>query len=284
MDDLYKFMAMARGENIATTELSHTYSSAEVNEIVNVIQKLYLIQKIVLKVNQQYILSAATANKFRTEPAFKLQGSYRNMNKMAEKIVAVMDDIELRNLVSDHYSGEAQLLTSDAEENLLKLAELRNVLSDVQLQRWEKIKKDYSRIQSTGGDDADAGTKVANQIAYLGEKLVAIQTSLDNPSDLSKPIEQLGNQFAQLRQTLAQSKLDIEVINQPLPGLESAFKALADTIDTTFMPVVTAMNHKIDLDLNILHKVGELSRELREFTDTGQNSNTLNQKIIKDSD
>ena len=51
-----------------------------------------------------------SADAFRTEPPFKLQGSYRNMNKMAEKISAVMTDKELLTLIDDHYLGEAQLL------------------------------------------------------------------------------------------------------------------------------------------------------------------------------
>jgi hypothetical protein len=43
-----------------------------------------------LKVNAEYIRSAAQADAYRTEPPFKLQGSYRNMNKIAEKVVAAM--------------------------------------------------------------------------------------------------------------------------------------------------------------------------------------------------
>ena len=44
------------------------------------------------------------------------------MNKLAEKISPVMNEDELQQLISDHYLGEAQLLTTGAEENLLKLA------------------------------------------------------------------------------------------------------------------------------------------------------------------
>ena len=45
--------------------------------------------------NPEYIRSAAQADAFRTEPPFKLQGSYRNMNKIAEKVVAAMTPAEL---------------------------------------------------------------------------------------------------------------------------------------------------------------------------------------------
>ena len=43
------------------------------------------------------------------------------MNKLAEKVVAIMDDNELQAVIDDHYIGEAQLLTTGAEANLLKL-------------------------------------------------------------------------------------------------------------------------------------------------------------------
>jgi len=83
----------------------------------------------VLKVDQQYIASAAQEDKYRAEPRFLLQGSYRNMNKLAEKISAVMNESELDELINDHYRGEAQLLTSGTEANLLMLKSLRATLT-----------------------------------------------------------------------------------------------------------------------------------------------------------
>jgi hypothetical protein len=50
-------------------------------------EKLVTIREVVLRVNQEYIHSAAQADEFRTEPPFRLQGSYRNMNRLAEKVV-----------------------------------------------------------------------------------------------------------------------------------------------------------------------------------------------------
>src|SRR5690606_25817033 len=125
MEDIYKLVRLAKGEEVATTDLSYQYSGAEISELVSVLKKLFVIQEIVLKINQQYIASAAQDDKYRVEPSFKLQGSYRNMNKMAEKVSAVMNEAEMMQMIADHYLGEAQLLTTGAESNLLKLAELR---------------------------------------------------------------------------------------------------------------------------------------------------------------
>ena len=51
-------------------------------------------------------LSAAQSDASRVEPPFQLQGSYRNMNKLTEKIVPVMNDEELESLALRAPNGE----------------------------------------------------------------------------------------------------------------------------------------------------------------------------------
>lgn len=126
-----------------------------------------VIQSVVSKVNQQYIISAATADKYRTEPAFKLQGSYRNMNKMSEKVVSVMNDEEINTMILDHYVGEAQTLTTGTEENLLKLKELLGIQSEIESKRWNEIKTEFVRSKTLGDSDTDGFTKIANQLSMF---------------------------------------------------------------------------------------------------------------------
>ncbi|MEL7286949.1 MAG: AAA family ATPase, partial [Pseudomonadota bacterium] len=168
LNDLYRFVRMAEGESIALSEMSHSYSAIESGEIVTTLQKLIMAQQIVLKVNQQYIKSAATADQYRVEPPFKLQGSYRNMNKLAEKISSVMTDQEMSTLLQDHYQGEAQTLAAGTEENLLKLAELRGDMTDEQQARWSEIKEGYQRQQMMG-DCEDRAGQVVQQLAMLNQ-------------------------------------------------------------------------------------------------------------------
>ncbi|MDF2696778.1 MAG: hypothetical protein K0S65_5161, partial [Labilithrix sp.] len=123
--DVQKLVRMAKGEDVPLTELAHGYSAAEVEEILGVLRRMMKVQALLLDVNREYIRSASQEDAYRTEPAFKLQGSYRNMNKLAEKIVAAMNDAEIEQLIDDHYASESQTLTTGAEQNLLKLAELR---------------------------------------------------------------------------------------------------------------------------------------------------------------
>jgi len=171
LNDLYKFIDNAKGANHPLNDFEYNYSQAESNEIINVIQKMLMIQKVVLKVNQQYIASAATAEKYRIEPPFKLQGSYRNMNKMSEKIVSAMNESEVQTMILDHYLGEAQTLTQGTEENLLKLKEILNILTPEETERWNSIKQDFIRNKNTGGDDIDGFTKIAYQMQLLNEKI-----------------------------------------------------------------------------------------------------------------
>ncbi|THU03681.1 AAA family ATPase [Lampropedia puyangensis] len=167
LKDLYLLVGKAQGKEFSSNELSHDYSAAELREIDAVLERMLQVREIVYKVNQQYIASAGQADAYRTEPPFKLQGSYRNMNKLAEKITSVMNGQEMQQLLDDHYLGESQLLTTGAEENLLKLAELRGHMSDAQQARWSEIKHNFMRSQAIGGADTDTGGKIVAQLIDL---------------------------------------------------------------------------------------------------------------------
>ncbi|AHJ96974.1 DNA repair ATPase [Hymenobacter swuensis] len=119
------------------------HSPEELNEYVAVLGQLLRLRDVVAKVNAAYIASAAQADAYRTEPPFKLQGSYRNMNKLAEKVRPVMNDQEITDLLAAHYESEAQTLTSATEANLLKLRELLGWLTPEQTARWQQIKQTY---------------------------------------------------------------------------------------------------------------------------------------------
>ena len=178
-NDIVMLVRMAQGDPVQSDQLEHGYSAVELGEIQSVLKKLLKVQQTLLDVNQQYIRSASQEDAYRTEPPFRLQGSYRNMNKLAEKIVPAMNDEELDNLIDDHYLGESQTLTTGAEENLLKLAEMRGRLSDAQRARWEEIKKGFVRVQRMGGGDDDPATRLTGQLSMVSEHLEGIGESID---------------------------------------------------------------------------------------------------------
>ena len=132
------------------------HSQEEINEYTLVLKKLLAIRDIVLTVNQEYIRSAAISEDYRTEPAFKLQGSYRDMNKLTEKVVPIMNDEELQTLIMSHYETESQTLTTAAEANLLKFKEMTNTMSTEDATRWKSIKETFAKnnvFRSMNSDD-----------------------------------------------------------------------------------------------------------------------------------
>ena len=179
-DDVYRLIRMARGEDVPVSDLSHDYSGVELNDIRATLQHLFACQDVLLQVNAEYIRSASMEDAYRTEPRFQLQGSYRNMAKLAEKVVPAMNGAEVRQLITDHYQGEAQTLTTGAEANLLKLAELRGVMSPEQRDRWDKIRDDFQRLQVMGGDD-DPAAKISGVLTGVSKELQSIGQQLARP-------------------------------------------------------------------------------------------------------
>lgn len=207
MADLYLLIDKAKGKEVSNNALTHAYSGAEINEIVAVLTRLIAVRDVVYRVNQQYIESASKADNYRVEPPFKLQGSYRNMNKLAEKISPVMNDAELQQVVSDHYLGESQLLTGGAEENLLKLAEIRGVMTPAQQSRWLQIKADFLRNKAMGGQDTDVGGRMVAQLADIAGNLQALKPSPTAASSDAAGSELDAPMFEILRATLSRQNM-----------------------------------------------------------------------------
>ncbi|MEU6630320.1 DNA repair ATPase [Streptomyces parvus] len=184
-DDLALLVRLAGGSDPAARaeHLEHPYSAPELDRILAVLRHLLTARDTVLAVNAAYIASAAQTDATRTEPPFRLQGSYRNMNKIAERIVPVMNDDELSAVIDDHYAGEAQTLTTGAEANLLKLAALRGTLTAEQAERWAAISGSYVRNQALGGPDGDPMTRAVAALGLLADRIAAVETAIQRAAD-----------------------------------------------------------------------------------------------------
>jgi hypothetical protein len=151
----------------------------ELNEMVAVMKKLMRVRDVVLAVNREYIRSAGQADDYRTEPPFKLQGSYRNMNRIAEKVVPIMNDQELQTLILSSYENDAQTLTSDQEANMLKFKEIMGIITPAEANRWDDIKRTFAQNVKLRG--VDAGSEVAQvlvQLSSLNDGLHLIRRAL----------------------------------------------------------------------------------------------------------
>ena len=137
--DVYSVMRIVETGSHEGVDFEANYTPAEIDEMVKVTKHLYRVRDVILRVNLQYIESAAQEDAYRTEPSFKLQGSYRNMNRIAEKIIPLMTDQEVVDIIQDHYENESQTLTSGAESNLLKFKEIENLATPEEVERLSLI-------------------------------------------------------------------------------------------------------------------------------------------------
>jgi hypothetical protein len=177
--DVYALVKLAETGSHEGMELEGNHTAAEISEYVTVLKKLLHVRDVILKVNLEYIRSAAQADEYRTEPPFKLQGSYRNMNKLAEKIMPILNDQELHTLLLSHYQSESQTLTTGAEANMLKFKQLIGVATPEETKRWEDIKGAFVRNNKLKGfGDGNQVGQVLAQMENISEGLAGIKQVL----------------------------------------------------------------------------------------------------------
>jgi signal recognition particle GTPase len=66
------------------------------------------------------------------------------MNRIAEKVVSVMNDSELMQTIVSSFEQDAQTLSKDDESNLLKFKELLGSMTPQEEDRWQNIKRSFS--------------------------------------------------------------------------------------------------------------------------------------------
>lgn len=182
--DLDLLIRLAQGDPAAHADrLTHPCAPAELEQILAVLRHLITARDTVLAVNAEYIASAAQSDTTRTEPPFRLQGSYRTMNKIAQRVQPVMNDVELAALIEDQYRAEAQTLTTGAEANLLKLAELRGTLTAEQSARWSELRAVHVRARSLGGPEDDPLARAVSALGLLADRIAAVETAINRASD-----------------------------------------------------------------------------------------------------
>ncbi|MEO1587071.1 MAG: AAA family ATPase, partial [Bacteroidota bacterium] len=150
--DIYTLVRLAEQGEREGLDFESNLTPEEVAEYRSILEKMLRIRDVILAVNQQYIASAGQQDEYRMEPPFQLQGSYRNMNRLAEKIVPIMNEQELNTLIMSHYEREAQTLTTGAEANLLKFKQLTGYASPGDDKRWEEICQIYLQQKRLSAD------------------------------------------------------------------------------------------------------------------------------------
>jgi len=234
--DVRAFIRMAEGGARDNETFEGSYSPQEIEEIISVMKKLVAIREVVLRVNLEYIHSAAQADEFRTEPPFRLQGSYRNMNRLAERVVSIMNDDEVSALIIDHYRGESQTLTTGAEANFLKFKELIGAQTPEERARWEEIKRTFKRNQVTRGvDGTDPMSRVVAQLATFSQGMEGIQQALEKQSASAPPpvvvdVSPLAQSFEALAKSLQEKSGNGHAKEPRLHNVEHELEMLHSTL------------------------------------------------------
>ncbi|MFE0383242.1 DNA repair ATPase [Streptomyces bungoensis] len=186
--DLDLLVRLAAADPTARADrLAAPLPPAELDRVLAVLRHLLAARDTVLRVNAAYIASAAQADAARTEPPFRLQGSYRDMNRIAQRLSPAMNDAEREAVLTDHYTAEAQTLTTGAEANLLKLAELRGTLTPPQAARWHEVKTAHVRARGPGGPGDDPLSRAVAALTLLADRVAAVESAITRAAGLPGP-------------------------------------------------------------------------------------------------
>lgn len=276
--DMRRLIDRARGREVPDADFEQDWSQVEIEAAIQTFRRLMKVQGVLLRVNLQYIASASQDDRFRTEPPFKLQGSYRNMNKLAEKVAPAMNDEELEALITDHYASEAQTLTSGAEANLLKLAELRGRLTEPEAARWNEIKREFRRLQVVGGGDEDPAARATSALAAVAGHLDGIRAAVESAAVPTAKngehlrAEALLSSLARLEEALgrlAEPNLSVSLRSEPALNLDAALAAPLAAIERTLGPLAQAATESHNAATSLFPALTELVELLRMQVLTG---------------
>ena len=177
-DDFYALIDYVISGKDQLPDLEGNYQKQDIDAFIAVINHVLKIRDIVVKVNQNYIMSAAMQDSYRSEPPFKLQGSYRNMNKLVAQVIPIMNKNEISQLILTHYESESQTLTADTESNLLKLKELAGLINEEESKRWNDIKEIFKKNNKHNGVSKD--NAMYTQLLDFNDNLEGIIKAIKN--------------------------------------------------------------------------------------------------------
>jgi hypothetical protein len=149
--ELEALLDAAHGAPLRADAVSHHYAPTELSAVTRTLSHIERARDALLKVNAAYIESATVDDALRGEPAFLLQGSYRNMARLAGRLVAAMTPEEVDIAVRDHYQAEAQTLAAAAGWNLAKLPIVLGTATPADVARVDELRAQW-RESNVGAD------------------------------------------------------------------------------------------------------------------------------------
>ena len=157
-------------------ELSHGYSAAELEEIVAVLQRLFRVQKVLLKVNQEYIALGGAGRALPHRAAVQAAGQLpqheqarREGRRGDERRRARAAASTITTRASRRRSPRPPSRTCSSSPSCAAR------LTPEKATRWEEIKQGFARVKRMGGKDDDPVARVTAAFGGLGDELSGIR-------------------------------------------------------------------------------------------------------------
>jgi hypothetical protein len=100
-----------------------------------------------------------------------------------------------------------------------------------------------------------------NKLVSTAEK--SAERALDKSSEKVFESQQSTDVTALTKQLAKLQSPKVEVINQPMPGLDKVLLVIANTLEHAIMPLVRNMDKKLDIDLRNHEKIVEVSTQIK---------------------
>jgi hypothetical protein len=141
------------------------------------------------------------------------------MNKITEKILPLMTDAEVAQLIADHYRGEAQTLSAAAEANLLKWREINGLATEADKARWLEIKSTFKRNLLTGGaGESDPINRITGHMSAFTAGLEKIEQAVSQPTLSDLTIEKLRTIIEGLRAVPVNVEIKVQPVEKEVAG------------------------------------------------------------------
>ena len=122
------------------------------------------------------------------------------------------------------------------------------------------IASEYVRLNKLGDED-DPAVQIVNQLSHLSTELSAIAGQLEDRSLFAE----LNQQMIAIREQIASAKMNVEVINKPVSGVEKAMLKMADLFEGSFLPVYATMEHKLKMEHDTWERVKALTADMKSL-------------------
>ncbi|MEC8427443.1 MAG: hypothetical protein VXZ35_03400, partial [Pseudomonadota bacterium] len=133
------------------------------------------------------------------------------------------------------------------------------------------------------GDDSNTGAKVVAQLADLVNgvnSLAELGQQAGKDTSEAEMIE-VRNAVDALTAAVKQSQPSVNVVNEPVPGIDRVLSVLAETIEHSIFPLVRSMDKKLEIDLRTHDKMRDISSQLKKLKTEIRTSDTAKSKPNK---